>query len=993
MGLVQHRGSASRVMALGVFAFGAALVLSVSPALAGPDDAAQYCTGLGIETSAPAGGSVHLARAWRAVVDERFEQGLAGLEVSNYDQRLKIGVEDGDGSVAGQKVAVITREGPRVDAGFELRSKPVPVTAGRRYRFAILARHNVDLTTAFGFQDFYWSQIQWLSSDGKPVGFSRLNLGPEAPTWREYSVEDVAPAGAARAVVRVGFNRPFLAPGQYFRVARMTFGDPTDPPRYVAEGELLLRPRAIARLSAPPSLGWQGKTPPATHLRFQVRSALDVDGGPRDWTDFVGPDGTPQSFFTVSATPLPAVHRGHGWFQCRVRLATASAAVTPELIAIRWSGDGREEVERSWSAPDTAPPVLARHEPTRPADGRGPLVFALADDPGGVGVDRHTLAVTLDGASISSQIRRLADGTFRYDLPQPLAPDLDLPPLGMWPGGAQNAEIQGNAPRLDNGEPVVNVWRASAKRDTTGFVLTAPRVSVQGGATYRFSCWARHAIDLTSTVSTAHMRTGVQWLDADGQPVGFSDLGGLFGPANTTWHEDQATVTAPAGAKWAVASIGWAKPTLPNSEAKLWLADARLEGPHPDASSRPNLHHLVIRAKDFAGNAMTRDWWILVAPRPTEGVITLRDDGVALRDGRPWFPVGLYSVWKREHNHHDFEQCFAELQAARFNLIHTYNITRTPELEEYFAVAHRHGIQVFLSPGIGPNNMNPARGLTELPQDSLRPNFAARYLADDAAAHITAPGLLRVHQSLRDVDPFHLTIQCDSVGSDQPGKSRYTDYVDATDVFSPQLYPIHKMKNYDVASVIRDMQAIAADQARAGHKTAVWPAIQAFDYEPLGYDRLPTEAEVRASTYLSLIHGATGMTFYTYGYGIGKAPGHGVTWKPKFWEFIKGLATEMATLGDVLTERDVPQTQQIAIVDGPQRDGLDYPAISTKLKQHQGKWYLLATNSAKSTVRARFTVPERQAAVQVLFEDRSTPARSGSWEDAFAPYAVHVYAW
>ena len=49
----------------------------------------------------------------------------------------------------------------------------------------------------------------------------------------------------------------------------------------------------------------------------------------------------------------------------------------------------------------------------------------------------------------------------------------------------------------------------------------------------------------------------------------------------------------------------------------------------------------------------------------------MRDDGVILVDGQPLFPIGLYSVWKREHNGNDFNRCFTELREAGFNTIHT----------------------------------------------------------------------------------------------------------------------------------------------------------------------------------------------------------------------------------------------------------------------------------------------------------------------------------
>ena len=95
----------------------------------------------------------------------------------------------------------------------------------------------------------------------------------------------------------------------------------------------------------------------------------------------------------------------------------------------------------------------------------------------------------------------------------------------------------------------------------------------------------------------------------------------------------------------------------------------------------------------------------------------------------------------------------------------------------------------------------------------------------------------------------------------------------------------------------------------------------------------------------------------------------------------------------MLVQRDPPQTQQIQVLSGPQTDGLGYPAVSTLLKEHQGRRYLLAANSSRGAVRARVNAGVAAGQVQVLFEDRRLTAKAGAWDDDFAPYAVHVYAW
>ena len=51
---------------------------------------------------------------------------------------------------------------------------------------------------------------------------------------------------------------------------------------------------------------------------------------------------------------------------------------------------------------------------------------------------------------------------------------------------------------------------------------------------------------------------------------------------------------------------------------------------------------------------------------------TLRDDGITLIDGKPFFPIGAYAVSRREFNGNDLDRAFRDLKAAGFNFAHTY---------------------------------------------------------------------------------------------------------------------------------------------------------------------------------------------------------------------------------------------------------------------------------------------------------------------------------
>jgi len=947
------------------------LVLATSSARA-----ADYCTGQGVETAQ----GVRLARAWQTTLAARFDRGHGAWQVHNYRNALTIETVADSTSAEAPHRLQITREEREVDTAFELTSPPVKVTPGGQYRLTLRTRHDIDLTQATGHQRVYGKQIRWLDAAGQEVGTTEIDLGPADDTWHDDTVQARAPTQAATALVRIGFDAPNLSGGAHVELARVTLEVLREPAAYVARGELVSRPLWLETGDRQPVLTWQADTPPGTSVDLQVRSAAGGEDGPRAWTAFADA--------AHRGAALPPLHRGHGWFQYRVVLSTRTERQTPVLREVRLTAGARSVGDTAWSGPDRTPPTLAGYSPRRTADALGPLGLSLGDNPGGVGGDWRSLEVLLDGRPITQQLKHVGAGRFRYDLPEPLRPRRGLAPLDAWlvqnyHGRLTVRTAERPAPELP---PSLAVGRKAARVDTA-FKLASPPFAVQEGAVYQVSYWTRHPMELPRTGSgDKHHASGVRWFDAEGKELDpFVSV--APGAANPAWHPERLTVTAPAGARTAVMSFGWDSPDLCGG-AEVAFADPQFQGPLPDVSLGPNLHRVVIEAADLASNVLRREWWILVAPPPREGIVSMRDDGVILVDGRPLFPIGMYAVWKREHNQYDFERCFAELRAAGFNTAHTYNTARTPELKEFYAAAQRHGLKVIIASRAGSNCRDPQGVVNDVAAEAAVPAVLAWYLADDTATHISAGELRRVHQALKDVDPFHVTVQADGVHGGQGPKSRYTDYVDATDAFLPELYPIRSDQQATVADIIRDMQAVSADCYRAGRKAPVWAIIQ--DFQGWGWQRYPTDAELRAMTWLAIIHGATGMTYYTYG-GHGK--NHGATHDPHVWANLKRLAGQLASLHDVLIQRDPPQRQRVTITAGPQTDPLGYPAISTRLKQHQGHNYLLTANSARATVRARIELPQTPAQVEVLEEGRKVAGQSGALEDEFAPYAVHLYRW
>lgn len=404
------------------------------------------------------------------------------------------------------------------------------------------------------------------------------------------------------------------------------------------------------------------------------------------------------------------------------------------------------------------------------------------------------------------------------------------------------------------------------------------------------------------------------------------------------------------------------------------------------------LHEVCVELSDCRGNVCrARRYFFVGAPPPDVPRAELRDDGVTLVDGKPFFPVGVYAVSRRDFNGNDLDRAFRGLKEGGFNFAHTYFDAYDPE---FLAAAGKYGIRLwvrartpderFLRHGIG----NPA--------------ILAWYLGDDTSNHTTAEQLMSYDSAVKAADPNRLTCQADPIYS-KWGYSRYADYVTGTDVFIPEIYPLRRPDKGDgsdrrcVAEAIRDMRRVRADVERYGdgRPRACWPVIQYFKGWNL-WGIMPSRAQLYGMTWGTVIHGANGVVWYTYGGKVDPAKGvdnRGVTSSPETWETICGLARQLSSFAEVLTARTPAQPPLPQVTSGPEKDPCGQPAVTCLLKRHGGKTCLFAVNSAADPVRARFALPGVSGEIAVADEDGRVVKAADGFEDGFGPFEVHIYRW
>jgi hypothetical protein len=175
----------------------------------------------------------------------------------------------------------------------------------------------------------------------------------------------------------------------------------------------------------------------------------------------------------------------------------------------------------------------------------------------------------------------------------------------------------------------------------------------------------------------------------------------------------------------------------------------------------PNLHEFRVAVEDQAANRLDETWPLLIGERNKQNRVTLRNDGAVLIEQKPFFPIGIYAVWKKEFNGNSFDRAFEELKANGFNVAHTYNEARTAEFREFMDAAARHGFHLFLASGQGANRMDTRVVLEDVARERSHPAVLAWYLADDTCAHVMPRQLTALTEAVRAIDPDHITVQAD----------------------------------------------------------------------------------------------------------------------------------------------------------------------------------------------------------------------------------------
>lgn len=206
-----------------------------------------------------------------------------------------------------------------------------------------------------------------------------------------------------------------------------------------------------------------------------------------------------------------------------------------------------------------------------------------------------------------------------------------------------------------------------------------------------------------------------------------------------------------------------------------------------------------------------------------------------------------------------------------------------------------------------------------------------------------------------------------------PSKAVYEDLVAAIDVAAPYLYPVP----YQPLSTVGD--AVARARKASGGKKPVLPVLQIFVWD--AKDRYPTPAELRCMAFLSLVEGAQGIGYYSYGSVTGRPKTTIAAAQPELWKSVEKLNHDIADIGPRLLAGT--ETNDLTL-------GKDTPAVKLKVVREKGGTLAVVVNSAAIRQETKLMFQAKTFGHLLLESGKQIEVKDGVAILLLEPFAVEV---
>jgi len=355
-----------------------------------------------------------------------------------------------------------------------------------------------------------------------------------------------------------------------------------------------------------------------------------------------------------------------------------------------------------------------------------------------------------------------------------------------------------------------------------------------------------------------------------------------------------------------------------------------------------------------------------IEEEPVHQPVTVREDGMVLKGGKPFFPLGLFGIRPNPDNNHDVESTIREMSENGLNVAQTYmirgrgNAKADADYDALTAACDKYGMLFYAEPA--QRSLAPAERNRKIAENVFRGRGFKELLGwgvgDDTSVNTLPEDLKRLHRFCKAVDPGALTISADVIKS----PSQQAAYIPYADVLLLESYPIRELKPQpdEMAKVAEAIDNAWAAVEIAGTKgTSVMALPQIFKGWK-SWKRYPTKAEIRAQAFIAICCRARGLIYYTSWYSGGnEGPFNNPEHKREFFE----VSCEIAALMPSLVLRDAERQPKVKVLKGRDKNLLGSDAVRVLMK---ADGMLFAANTSQLPVTVEITLPDERKLVREL---------------------------
>jgi len=198
----------------------------------------------------------------------------------------------------------------------------------------------------------------------------------------------------------------------------------------------------------------------------------------------------------------------------------------------------------------------------------------------------------------------------------------------------------------------------------------------------------------------------------------------------------------------------------------------------------------------------------------------------------------------------------------------------------------------------------------------------------------------------------------------------YREYARGGDILSFDIYPVNE--GYPLVEIAKGVDNL---RAWGGGK----PVYAFVETTAISGGTGPTPAQIKAETWLAIIHGAAGTEYFCH------------VFKPVFNE----AGCLSAPIASALNSQDSQILGLAPVLNTATVAGTSVSSgrrVDQMTKRYLAASYVFAVNTTPHTTKASFTLHGvRGGTAAVIGETRNIPVRSGSFSDTFTAYATHLY--